>query len=576
MTDKAGPYLNDLADPFDAIVVGSGAAGGMSAYVLAKAGAKVLVLEAGRDYDPERETPMFNLPQEAPLRGAPTPEKPAGYYDATVGGGWDVPGEPYAVASGSTFRWWRARMLGGRTNHWGRISLRFGPYDFKPRRRDGLGFDWPIDYEEIAPYYDKVEALIGVFGGHESLENAPASSPGVLLPPPKPRTHELLVQKVCAGLGMPVVANHAAVLTRPLNGRRACFYATSCNRGCAIKANFQSTTVLLPPARMTGNLSVATQAAVHEVAVDQRGLASGVYYVDRTTGEHKFVAGRSVVLAASALESARILLNSKSGLFPNGLANGSGFVGKYIMDTVGSLLDGQFPVLENLPPHNQDGASVAHVYVPWWDYAAQAAGKLGFPRPYHIELGGGRRMPNMDTFSSLGRVAKGTYGRQLKEDARRFYGSFVRFSGRGEMIPNEQSYCELDPELRDRWGIPVLRIHWQWSDHEYRQAAHMQETFAQIIAAGGGRCLKPPALDGRNAISIGGSIIHEVGGVRMGDAPTNSVLNAWNQSWEVRNLFVVDGGAFMSNADKNPTLTILALAWRASEHLLRTLRDDAP
>ena len=293
--------MSPSAEPFDVVVVGSGAAGGICAYVLTRAGAKVLLLEAGRDYDPESETPMFDLPREAPLRGAPTPERPFGFYDASVGG-WEVPGEPYVVAPGSRFRWWRARMLGGRTNHWGRASFRMGPYDFKLGARDGLGFDWPIDYAELAPYYDKVEALIGVFGSNDGLENTPDSSPGILLPPPTPRTHELLVRKICAGLGMPVVANHAAVLTRPLNGRSACFYATSCGRGCAIGANFQAPTVLLPPARRTGNLSVLTRAAAYEVAVDGKGLASGVHYVDRTTGEHRFVAARFVVLAASALE----------------------------------------------------------------------------------------------------------------------------------------------------------------------------------------------------------------------------------------------------------------------------------
>src|SRR5882724_4837989 len=198
---------------YDVIVVGSGAAGGQSAYVLAMAGAKVLMLEAGRNYDPASETPMFNLPKFAPLRGADTPDKPFGFHDATVDGGWNVPKEPYVVRrskkgsdwhevkdadsvfSDQNFMWWRARMLGGRTNHWGRIALRMGPYDFKPEARDGLGIDWPINYEELAPYYDRTEALIGVFGSNEGLENTPNSSPGILQPPPKPRAYELLTKK---------------------------------------------------------------------------------------------------------------------------------------------------------------------------------------------------------------------------------------------------------------------------------------------------------------------------------------------------------------------------------------------
>src|SRR5882672_2819874 len=217
---------------YDVIVVGSGAAGGQIAYVLAMAGVKVLMLEAGRNYDPTSETPMFNPLAQAPLRGAGTPDKPFGFYDATVDGGWTVPKEPYLVrrsrrgngwyeatdvslaATDQNFMWWRARMLGGRTNHWGRIALRMGPYDFKPRSRDGLGIDWPFNYEDLAPYYDKVESLIGVYGSNEGLENTPNSPDGVLLPPPKPRAYELLIKKACDPLKIPVIPAHLAILTQ--------------------------------------------------------------------------------------------------------------------------------------------------------------------------------------------------------------------------------------------------------------------------------------------------------------------------------------------------------------------------
>ncbi len=205
---------------YDVVVVGSGAAGGQTAYTLAMEGARVLMLEAGRRYEPATETPMMQTGAEAPLRGASTPEKPFGFFDATIDGGWDVPGEPYTSASGDPdrqFRWWRARMLGGRTNHWGRISLRNGTYDFKPRSRDGLGFDWPMSYEELAPYYDKVEMLIGVYGGDDDLENTPKSSAGVLLPPPKPRVSDLLVKQRAAKVGVPVIPMHRAVMTTRLD-----------------------------------------------------------------------------------------------------------------------------------------------------------------------------------------------------------------------------------------------------------------------------------------------------------------------------------------------------------------------
>jgi choline dehydrogenase-like flavoprotein len=212
------------------------------------------------------------------------------------------------------------------------------------------------------------------------------------------------------------------------------------------------------------------------------------------------------------------------------------------------------------------------MYSPWWLYQEQRAGKLDFARGYHIEFGGGRRMPNAYTFTGFEWLTGGSYGRKLKEDARRYYGSFVSFDGRGEMIPNEHSFCEIDPEVKDRWGIPVLRFHWKWSEHEQRQAAHMQKTFAAIIEAMGGRVQGTIQTDGAKAIAPGGSIIHEVGGARMGADASRSVTNGWGQTWDVKNLFITDGAVFASNADKNPTLTIMALAWRAADHLLDLMR----
>ena len=586
-------------DSYDVIVVGSGAGGGQSAYTLTMSGARVLMLEAGRRYTPETETPMFQTPDMAPLVGVGTPQKPFGFYDATVDGGWQVPGEPYVSANDDRahrFEWWRARMLGGRTNHWGRISLRNGPYDFKPFSRDGLGFDWPISYQDVAPYYDKVELLVGVYGSNEGLENTPDSSPGCLLPPPNPLVSDLLVAQRAKPLGIPVIPGHRAVLTQPLDyksaparlhpgnataqkltaeamqGRAPCLWATPCGRGCSVKANYQSTTVHLPPALASGHLDITTDAMVYEVTLGRDGRASGVSFIDRTTGKQRHARARIVVLAASACESVRILFNSKSAAFPQGLANSSGKLGRYLMDTVGSTVVGQVPLLESLPPLNEDGADGHARYVPWWLYKEQLAGKLGFARGYHIEFGGGRRMPGFGTGAEMESLTGGSYGAKFKQDVRRYYGSFVWFDGRGEMIPNDNSYCEIDPGLKDKWGIPVLRFYWQWSEHELRQAVHMQTTFADIIHAMGGRTNGPVLTDGAKAIAPGGSIIHEVGGALMGSDPKKSVTNAWGQTWDVPNLFITDGAVFASNADKNPTLTIMALSWRASDHILERMR----
>ena len=600
------PVINSsqVQPEYDVIVVGSGAGGGQTAYTLTMEGAKVLMLEAGRYYDPVTETAMFQTNAQAPLRGEGTRDKPFGFHDATVDGGWEVPGEPYTQSStdpDKQFEWWRARMLGGRTNHWGRISLRNGPYDFKARSRDGLGFDWPFGYEEIAPYYDKVEMLVGVYGENNGYENTPHSPPGYLQPPPLARASERYAAKHMKTVGVPVIPIHRAVLTQRQNGevlskklhpgnamaqrvltqamseRAACFWATPCGRGCAIRANYQSTTVHLPPALATGNLDILPNAMVREVTLNAKGRADGVVYIDKTSMTERRAKARVVVVAASGMETVRILLNSKSAQYPQGLANRSGLVGRYIMDTVGASRSGQVPALEGMAPHNEDGAGGGHVYSPWWLY--QEAEKLGFARGYHIEFGGGRGMPGMGTGAGLERFTRGSYGLKLKEDARRYYGTFMDFAGRGEMIPNEKSFCELDPVVKDKYGIPVLRFTWEWSDHEINQARHMENTFEAIIGAMGGTVLDHGArnkpANARPGIHNGGNIIHEVGGAIMGDDPRKSVTNQWCQTWDVPNLFLTDGAPFVGNADKNPTLTIMALAWRASDHILAEMKKGS-
>jgi choline dehydrogenase-like flavoprotein len=462
--------------------------------------------------------------------------------------------------------WWRSRALGGRTNHWGRVSLRMGPYDFKPKSRDGLGFDWPIGYDDVAPYYDKVEQLIGVFGTEEGLENNPGGQ--FLQPPPKPRGYELLIKKSAGKLGIPVIPSRLAILTKPLNGRAPCFYATPCGRGCSIRANFQSTTVLIPPALETGNLDVLTDAMVREVTVGKDGKATGVHYLDRTSGKEEHVAARVVILAASALESTRILFNSKSALFPNGLGNSTGHLGRWLTDSTGSGLKGHVPALENMPLHNEDGVSAFHLYAPWSPFKEQLAGKLGFPRGYYMGWSGGRTMPGLGVYLPNGNV----YGKALKADARRYFGSLVDFHARGEMIPNEKSWCELDPQKKDRWGVPVLRFHFEWSDYELKQVAHQQRTFAAIIEGMGGTVLGNVDTTGAKAGTTGGSVNHEIGTTRMSAAAKDGVTNGFCQTWDAPNVFVTDGGPFVSNPYKNPTLTILALAWRACDYLLGEMK----
>lgn len=595
------PFIiaDNIKESYDVIVVGSGAAGGQSAYTLTMGGASVLMLEAGRNYDPIREAPMFQTNGMAPLRAAQTPDKAEGFFDATVGGGFAVPGEPYAnagTAPDQQFKWWRSRMLGGRTNHWGRNAFRAGPYNFKPYARDGLGFDWPINYVDVAPYYDKVEMLIGVYGSNEGLENTPDSPPGILLSPPKPRLGEMLAKARAKTLGINIIPIHRAVMTQRLDyatlpaklhpgnakaqrilaadmaRRAACFFATECVRGCAIRANYQSTTVHLPPALATGNLDIVPNAMAREITLGPDGRANGVIFIDKISGGERRAAGRVVVLAGGTCESVRLLFNSSSASFPQGLANSSGRLGRYLMDSVGSLLSGQFPLLENLPSYNEDGAG-QHVYAPWWLHREQKAGQLDFPRGYYIGFISGKRMPSIGTASGLEWITGGSYGKKFKEDVRRYYGSFITFAGHGEMIPNENSYCEVDPVLKDRWGIPALRFHWAWSENEFRQVAHQQKTFRDLISLMGGRVRQAPDLTGCKAILPGGQAKHEVGGAMMGTDAGTSVTNQWGQTWDVKNLFVADGATFCSSPEKNPTLTIMALAWRGADRILEELKN---
>jgi choline dehydrogenase-like flavoprotein len=429
-----------------------------------------------------------------------------------------------------------------------------------------MGDDWPITYEELSPYYDKVESYIGVFG---SKENIPSAPDGIFLPPPPMRCTETILKKTCDKLNILFIPSRMAILTKPLNGRPACHYCAQCGRGCISASNFSSSQVMIPPAQNTGRFTLITNAMAREIITGKDGRCESVSYVDKMTRTEKRVNAKAFILAASACESARLLLNSRSTLFPDGLANSSGVVGRYLTDSVGSDGGGYFPQLEKMPPHNHDGVGGMHMYVPWWKYDR----KNEFLRGYHIEVSGGRYMPTVGEFEGVCKEFEG-YGSSLKQKCRSSYGTYIGFAGRGEMIPNPNSYCELDPAVVDQWGIPVLRFHWAWSDNEIKMAKDMQETFRAIVEAGGGTYHSRATTGGPNPYGIadGGVIIHELGTARMGNTPKTSVLNSYCQAHDVKNLFVTDGACFVSNADKNPTLTIMALSWRASEYLLDEAR----
>ena len=560
---------------YDAIIVGSGAGGGMATHQLANAGLKVALIEAGDFYDPadEEQRTQLRYPWESPRRGASTRLRPFGDYNSCIGG-WELDGEPYTQKGDTEFMWWRGRMLGGRTNHWGRISLRFGPLDFKRKDIDGLGDNWPIGYQDISPYYDKVDKLIGIFGSNEGLYNDPD---GYFLPAPKPRLHELYYIDGARKANIPVIPARKSILTKRINNDRGiCFYCGQCSRACGIHADFSSSTVLIYPSLNGGQVDLLTNSMVREVITDEEGMATGVRYVNKRNQREYELKGRTVILTASACSTARILLNSKSGQHENGLGNSSDHVGRYLHDSTGASRAAFLPDLMDRDIYNEDGVGGMHVYSPWWLEGAN----LDFTRGYHLEIGGGMGMPSYGFGFAVNQYNQylgdrvGGYGNQLRDDIRKFYGARLSIACRGESIPQYTNRCELDPTVVDEWGIPVLRFDYKWTQHEINQARHMQDTMEELLEASGGIVLgNKPGADQNYGLTQPGEIIHEVGTTRMGTDPRTSVTNEFGQLHDVKNVFVADAGTFVSQADKNPTWTILALAWRTSDYIVDQMKQ---
>ena len=564
------------AQEYDVIIVGSGAGGGMATLQLANAGLKIALVEAGGHYDPADDAQRTQLrnPWESPRRGASTTRRPFGDYNSCIGG-WELDGEPYTQKGDTEFMWWRGRMLGGRTNHWGRIALRFGPLDFKRKDSDGLGDNWPIGYGDVKPYYDKVDKLVGVFGSNEGLYNDPD---GFFLPAPKPRLHELYYIKGARKVNVPVFPARKSMLTKRINAERGvCYYCGQCSRACSIHADFSSGTVLVYPALKGGQVDLFTNCMVREVTTDALGKATGVSYINKEDRMEYRLQGRSVVLAASACSSARILLNSRSPRHENGLGNSSDHVGRYLHDSTGASRAAFIPALMDRDIYNEDGVGGMHVYTPWW----LENENLDFSRGYHLEIGGGMSMPSYGFGFAANQYKEflgervGGYGNELRDDIRRFYGSRLSIACRGESVPQYNNRCELDPTVVDEWGIPVLRFDYKWTQNEINQARHMQDAMEELLEASGGVLLgSKPGADRDYGLTKPGEIIHEVGTTRMGADATTSVTNQFGQLHDAKNVFVVDAGTFVSQADKNPTWTIMALAWRTSDYIIEQMQQQ--
>ena len=542
--------IKQAPDVHDVIVVGSGASGGMAAFNLTRQGVKVLLLDAGDAFDRTKFwTHVLPFDERERRRAGDAP------YEFFV----SEKEQPYLTPEGKPFLLRRVWGHGGKTNVWGRVSLRMSDLDFHAAERDGWGIPWPIRYADVAPYYDQVEQLIGVCGGTDDSEVLPGSKH--LMPAPPKRCAEVLLEKASARLGIPVVTMRRANMTRPHRGSAACHYCGNCGAGCHTASFFNSAHHLLPFALDTGRLQIVSNAVVARVTTDDRGRASGVQYFDRRSGAERQVRARVVVLGASCMDTTRILLNSASERHPNGLGNTSDMLGRNYCEQVMVHVTGFLPQLFGRGYHNDDGIGGGHIYLPRFNQNTKG---LDYLRGFGMQFWGtGCQMTGADTAHAVP-----GFGATFKAEVKKRYPALVKLHPFGEILPRPENRVTVDPGRTDRYGVPLMRVSVTFGENERQMARHMYDTCEQILHTAGAEI----APIDRSAHDPPGSAIHEHGTCRMGADPKQSVLNGFNQMHEVPNLFVVDGSAFASCSEKNPTLTILALSWRATDYLAQEMK----
>lgn len=533
----------------DVVIVGSGAAGGMAAWNLSRKGINVLVLDAGEKFSRSKfwthVTPWEW--RERMDRG----ERPIQFE-------LDKKEQPYVTPKDDPFDLVRVWGRGGRTNIWGRVSLRYGDLDFKSAERDGWEIPWPISYSDISPYYDRVEQFIGVCGGTDDQDSLPGSK--FHLPPPAMRCGEIALQKAGAAHGMPIVPVRRAVLTRPHNGHNACHYCGACGRGCDVSAFFNASDYLMEPALKTGKVTVIDNAVVARVLSDDDGKASGVQYFDRKTGQERTVRARIVIIAAACIDSTRILLNSKSERYPNGIGNSSDVIGRYLVEQVRFHMYGFVDDLKGTPTRNDDGIGGEHIYMPRFNHRLS---KRNYLRGYGMQFWGGGAQGN----ATWAKAMPG-FGVKLKSSVKQRYPALVAVHPYGEVLPRKNNRVTVEGTPKDKFGVPIARIEYKIGENEHLMVKEMYDSAEALLKAANAEILP----FNRGALDIAGSAIHEHGTCRMGADPKRSALNGFCQSHDVKNLFVVDGAAFTTASEKNPTLTILALSWRASDYLAEEMR----
>jgi choline dehydrogenase-like flavoprotein len=569
---------------WDVIVVGSGAAGGMAAFQLASAGVKVLLLEAGRMIDPSKEYRTMEWPYQSPRRGrVPSDEfvlgaaeynmfdRPYGtnpkfdgmkkvmsYSGNTFTRNWLVD-EKENPTTGTRYAWVRARALGGKTNLWGRVSLRLSDYDFKGKSHDGFGEDWPIAYADLAPYYDKVDRLLGISG---TVENLPQLPDSIFQRPVRLNCGETMLKSAIAKMGRHLIPGRAGVTTDGVANkyRARCMGRGRCGRGCDLQAPMHSPTALIFPARDTGNLTVRPNSTVAEVLVDaQTKKAAGVRVIDSVSKESFDFTARVVVLAASTLESTRLLMVSRGLDGGRGLANSSGAVGHYFCEHVmGPRASGVMPTLRGRAITNDDGRPQSTYIVRFRNVTDKHP---DFIRGYGFQGGSGSVEYPDHAHTTPG------IGSAFKKTIRANHPTMISISGFGEVLARKENQVELDPTVKDAWGIPVLRFNYRFGDNEVKMCKDMADTAEEMLKAAGAEDIGVV----RDIYTEGWSI-HELGTARMGADPKSSVTNSFGQTHDVKNLFIVDGSTFVSASCQNPTWTILALCWRGMDHLREEMK----
>lgn len=581
---------------YDAVVVGSGACGGWAAMALSQAGMKVLLLEAGGAVDQAKEFHHTFLYQ-MPFRGQGRPGLLRRYsgternYRIMI----DQQENPYTTSPETVYRWGRSRCLGGRSLHWARASDRMADYEFKAASRDGYGMDWDLSYADLAPFYDRVERFIGVSGAAEGLPQFPD---GAFLPAMPLNCAETIFTAACKALGWPSTHRRLAQLTRMHNNRPPCHYCGNCVNGCDVGAMFSTVSTTLPPALKTGNLEVRTDSVVARVRMNNEQRAEGVTYIERYSGKSVEIDAKYVILAASTLENTRLLLLSAKG----GLGNSSGTLGQYMMDQVaGGGVTGFLPRLRGGPSRLDDGKS-AGITIPSLVNIDRKTARKDFIRGYAMNATGGQ-----SEFPSFAAGLPG-YGSAWKREVKSRYVAQARvWIAGGEMLARKENFVELDPEVKDHWDIPVLKIHFTHGDNERKLMEHFQESAEELFRKAGGekmpgmgsgaprgfpgapgspdagperaagatdpvRVAKEGPANSKLRGGLGGAI-HEVGTARMSKDPRTGVLNSYCQTHDIANLYVFGGNAFPSTGDKHPTLTMIALTARGCDHLLESTKS---